>query len=376
MKILFYYSDHSANGERNFQNTYGGVGYYRTVKVAEMVKGHDVTVWGKELTKKGETPEERWHRVFSEFDVFWCSYFSDPKEAAALFYTRDKMKKKVVIDLDDNFWDIVPSHPLYDKIKATKRDRAFMSTILTFADVITVSTEPLKQRARKHFKEVYKMEKEIVVIPNMNDIADWDFKPVPKDPKKFIIGYAGSNSHQDDLEMFFPHLLEIMKKYPNVYFESVGSISKDMLHLFDDFPSPIMNRCDLLPATWTFKEYPKMIADQKWNIGVCPLVDSPFTRCKSHIKWFDYSMFKIPVIASRVYPYFMAIEGRKTIEHDKTGLLVKPSEWFMAMEQLILDEKKRNELGSNAYNYIKDNWQYKDSDISTKIEAILSSLHS
>lgn len=341
-----------------------------------MVKGHDVTVWGKELTKKGETPEERWHRVFSEFDVFWCSYFSDPKEAAALFYTRDKMKKKVVIDLDDNFWDIVPSHPLYDKIKATKRDRAFMSTILTFADVITVSTEPLKQRARKHFKEVYKMEKEIVVIPNMNDIADWDFKPVPKDPKKFIIGYAGSNSHQDDLEMFFPHLLEIMKKYPNVYFESVGSISKDMLHLFDDFPSPIMNRCDLLPATWTFKEYPKMIADQKWNIGVCPLVDSPFTRCKSHIKWFDYSMFKIPVIASRVYPYFMAIEGRKTIEHDKTGLLVKPSEWFMAMEQLILDEKKRNELGSNAYNYIKDNWQYKDSDISTKIEAILSSLHS
>lgn len=384
MKILFYFSDHNANVIRREQNKWGGVGYYRIIKPSQLVKGHEVTVWGTELVKKDETPEERWHRVFTQFDVFWTSYFSDPKEASALFYTRDKFnklidegkmpgpKKKVVIDCDDNYLDVHPSHPLYHKIKAAKRDKAFMSTIISFADVVTVSTIPLKQRFQKHFKEVHGLDKTIFVIPNMNDITEWNYTPVAKDPDKFIIGYAGSNSHQDDLEMFLDSLQKIMEKYPHVHFESVGSFSKDMLPMFYKFTSDQINRVDLLPPTWTYDEYPKMISEQKWNIGVCPLVDTAFTRCKSHIKWMDYSMFKIPVIASRVYPYFMDIGNRHTIEHEKTGLLVKPSEWFDAMESLILDEKKRTTLGENAYNYIKDNWQYKDSDISETIDKILA----
>ena len=333
---------------------------------------------GNRIEKKGETPEQRWDRVFKQFEVFWTPYFSDPKEASALFYTRDKfnkknpaIKKKVVIDLDDNFLDVLPSHPLYDKLKATKRDKAFMSTILTFADVITVSTDTLKQRFAKHFKEVYGMEKTIIVLPNMNDIKDWDFKPAPKDPKKFIIGYAASNSHQDDLKMFFPHLHAIMKKYPHVYFESVGTIGKSELVLFNDFEAPEMNRCDLLPATWTFDEYPKMLSEQKWNVAVAPLVDSAFTRCKTHNKWIEMSMMKIPVIASRVYPYFMNVGNRKTIQNGKTGILVKPSEWTAALEDLILNEKKRIELGENAYEDIRKNWQY-DESIAEVIDNVLN----
>lgn len=374
LKILFYYSDYGANIQRQLENKWGGVGYYRIIKPSQMVKGHDVTVWGKELTKKGETPEERWYRIFKEFDVFWTPYFSDPKEAAALFYTRDKMKKKVVIDCDDNFLDVHPSHPLYDKLKPGKRDKAFMSTILSFADAITVSTETLKQRFQQHFKEVYGItDKKIFVIPNMNDIKDWQNPIANKDHNKFIIGYAGSNSHQDDLKMFFPALLEIMKKYKHVYFESIGSISKDMLTLFQDFPSPIMNRCDLLPSTWTFDEYPKMMQEQKWNVGVAPLVDTAFTRCKTHNKWVEYSMCKMPTIASRVYPYFMAVQGKKTIEHGKTGLLVKPSEWFDALESLILNENKCKELAENAYNHIFKNWQY-DEEFTEKLENVLKSI--
>lgn len=376
-KVLFYYSDYGANLSRREQNLWGGVGYYRIIQPSKHVKGHDVKVVGIELTKKGETPEERWYRIFSEYDVFWTSYFSDPKEASALFYTRDMFnkkegnKKKVIIDCDDNFLDVHENHPLYDKLKAGKRDKAFMATILSFADVITVSTEPLKQRFLKHFKEVHKLDKKIIVIPNMNDIKDWNFEPVEKNKDKFVIGYAGSNSHQEDLQMFFPALIKIMQKYPNVYFESVGSISKDMFHMFEDFTKDMMDRCDLLPATYTFNEYPKMISETKWDIGIAPLIDSAFNRCKSHIKFMEYSAMKIPVIASRVYPYFMDINGRKVIEHEKTGLLVKPSEWFDAMESLILDKKKRKTLGENAYNHVKTNWQYDNSGLDKIIEKVL-----
>jgi glycosyltransferase involved in cell wall biosynthesis len=367
MKILFYYQDWNANTERQLQDTYGGIGYYRIVKVAEQIKDHDVTVVGVKLGVKGETQDQRWKRIFTEYDVFWTSYFSDPKEASAMFYWRDKLKKKVVIDLDDNYLGIVPSHPLYDKIKSTKKDRAFISTILSFADVITVSTEPLKQRIDEHMKTVYKLDKTIAVIPNFNDAQDWDYKISKKNKDKIVIGYSGSNSHQDDLEMVFPVIAKLMDKYPNLYFESTGGINNEMLWLFNCFSKSAMDRCDVLPSTFTFKEYPKYLLEQKWDIGICPLVDCEFTRSKSHIKWMEYSMAKFPVIASRVYPYFMDLQGRKTIENGVTGILVKPSEWKDALEDLINNPEKRATLANNAYNHIKENWQYKDSNINQTV---------
>lgn len=372
-KILFYFSDFGANVIRRERDTYGGVGYYRVVKPANMVKGHEIDVVGVKLTKKGETEEERWERIFKEYDVFWTSYFSDPKEAAAMFYTRDKYKKKVIVDCDDNYLDILESHPQYDKLKSGKKDKALMSTILSFADVITVSTEPLMQRLRKHFKEVHGLEKNIIVIPNMNDIKEYSYPLAQKNTKKLVIGYAGSNSHQDDMALFIPQLLKIMRKYPYVWFESIGSIGKSDLHLFKDFLPHEMNRCDLMPPTWTFKEYPEMLCNLKWDIAIAPLVDSKFTRCKSHIKFMEMASIKTPIICSRVYPYFMDIKGKKVAEHGKTALVVKPSGWYDAMEYLILNPEKRRELGENAYKHVVANWQYDKSDLSKIIDEVLAS---
>jgi hypothetical protein len=84
------------------------------------------------------------------------------------------------------------------------------------------------------------------------------------------------------------------------------------------------------------------------------------------------SAMKFPVIASRVYPYFMDIQGKKVIENEVTGLLVKPSQWFSAMEDLILHKEKRIKLGENAYKHVVENWQYKDSNLSSLIDKVLA----
>lgn len=373
MKILFYRNDHSANVNRKLEDGYGGVGYYRTVQPARQMKGHEVAIVGMNLAKKGESSEKKWARIFTEYDVFWTSYFYSAKEASDMFYHRDKFKKKVVIDLDDNYLDIYPNHPLYDKLKQTKKDRAFTSTILSFADVITVSTEPLKQKIAEHMKKVFGLEKQIVVIPNMNEIAEWNFKPAEKNTDKIVIGYTGSNSHYDDLNMVFPSIAKIMDKYPNVYFESVGALGNENLKLFNCFSDEAKLRCDILPSTWTFKEYPKHLSEMKWDIGIAPLVDTAFTRCKSPIKFFEYSMYKIPTIASRVYPYYVPSFGRDIITHEETGLLVKPSEWVNALEDLILKKTKRITLGEKAYQHVKQIWQY-GSDFSDALEKVTKAL--
>ena len=66
----------------------------------------------------------------------------------------------------------------------------------------------------------------------------------------------------------------------------------------------------------------------------------------------------------------MNVGERKTIQNGKTGILVKPSEWSDALEDLILNKDKRKTLSDNAYNDIKDNWQY-DSSISDIINKVV-----
>jgi glycosyltransferase involved in cell wall biosynthesis len=374
-KILMNFADYLHTPERKKQNTYGGIGYYRTIKPSQQIKGHEVRVIGKEILHFGNTLEEQWDNVFKEYDVYWISYFSNDTAGAAMIYYAQKHKKKIVIDVDDNYLDVPESNEMYDKFKKTKKDRAYLSTILSFADVITVSTEPLKEKLYNHFKMVHGMEKKIVVIPNMNDIKDWDFIPAPKHEDKVVIGYTGSNSHMDDLKMVMPSIATIMKKYPNVYLEVLGAIPKDKIKEYfggAGFNQDCLMRINMLPATATFKEYPEYLSEQKWDIGICPLVDSAFTRAKSHIKWLEYSMYKIPVVASRVYPYFMELKGKQTIEDGVTGFLCKPKDWVATLERLIENKKLREEIGNNAYEYIKKEWQYDTLDWSQIINEIVA----
>ncbi len=374
MKILANFSDYNHTPERKKRNTYGAIGYYRIVKPASCIKGHQVDVIGTEILKFGRTLEEQWDNVFKEYDVYWTNYFCDDAAGSAMLYHAQKHNKQVWIDVDDNYLDIPESNMLYDRFKKTKRDRAMLSTILSLANVITTSTFPLKERLHEHFKGLHNLDKKILVIPNMNDISDWDFTPAPKHEKKLVIGYTGSNSHQDDLKMVMPSVAKLMKKHKHVHFELVGAIGKDKIKeyfAFAGFDDDSLKRIDLLPSTATFKEYPEYLSQQKWDIGLAPLVDTPFTRSKSSIKFFEYSMFKIPTIASRVYPYFVDIMGRKVITDGVTGLLCRNSEWETKLERLILDKDLRKSLGENAYQHVKDNWQYKDSSIGQIIGATL-----
>jgi len=373
MKILMNFADYLHNEDRKKLNTYGGIGYYRIVKPSEQIKGHEVKVIGKEILHFGDSLEEQWDNLFKQYDVYWVSYFSNAQAGAAMIYHAQKHKKKIIIDIDDNYLDVPESNQVYDKFRKTKKDRAYLSTILSFADALTVSTEPLKERLFNHIKEVHNIEKPIFVVPNMNDVKDWDYSHVEKDKDKFIIGYSGSNSHKDDLRMVMPAIAKFMNKHSDVYFQLIGAIAKTEIKDYfagAGFTDSSLNRIQLLPATTIFKDYPKYLSEQKWDIGICPLVDTAFTRSKSHIKWMEYSMYKIPVIASRVYPYFMDIDGKETIKHEETGLLCKPKEWYDALEKLYSNEKLRNELGTNAYNFIKDEWQYSKLDLSQVLDFI------
>ena len=375
MKILFNYNDWNHLPERKKRNEYGGVGYYRIIKPAEQLKrlGYDVTVKGKEVELYGDDLETRWDTIFKEFDVFWTSYFQSAEMAAAIFYHAQKHGKKVVLDCDDNYLDVPDSNPHADVFKHGKKERAFTTTALSFADVITVSTEPLRQKLYDHIKAIHGIEKEIIVLPNMNDVKDWTHEKTPAD--KFTIGYSGSTSHFDDIRMVLPAVVKIMQKHAHVQLNFIGSIPKpDIKKYFKGIPKDILDRIGIVGATATFKDYPEWLAVQGWDIGIAPLVDTEFTRSKSHIKWLEYSMCGVPVVASRVYPYFMPVNGIETIQDGVTGMLVKQTEWFDVLDELVQSKTKRENLAKNAYKYIKENFQYNSKGFDTVVKKIIEKL--
>lgn len=376
MNILFNYLDYNHTPERKRLNQYGGVGYYRLIQPARALQKfskHTVDVMGKEAVMFGNNLDN-WDKVFQKYDVLWIASVYGEQEMAAIYYWAQHHKKKVIMDVDDNYLDLPKSNPMYEQFAEGKKQRALFSTSISFADVVTVSTEPLRDRLREHFKKVYGLDKKFVVAPNMNTLADWDFTPVERPVDKFVIGYAGSNSHQDDLIMVMPSLAKIMKKYPHVHLEIMGSVPKDKIKEYfggAGFNDDALGRIALVPSTDSFNTYPEHLAKQPWHVGICPLVDTAFTRAKSHIKWMEYSMYKIPTIASRVYPYYMDIGERKTIEHGETGYLCRDHEWFDTLDDVISNYEVRKVVGNNAYNFIKDNWQYDEKYVAEVLEEAL-----
>lgn len=362
-------SDWSSSPERETLNSYGGLGYYRTVKIAQQLEPeYEVTVWNREWKDKlesfGRKAEVFYKHIFTEYDIIWLHQTDNDLTFAWLRSMATHFGKKLVIDLDDNFLEVDKGNPALKKLGRGKLNRenkrAMMATNISFADALTVSTVPLKKKLQQHIKEVHGVDMPIFVIPNANDVNDWKYEKV-KD-NGIIIGYSGGLSHRDDLDLVLPALKTIMEKYPDVRLQLMGQMDlKEAKKIFGDWSQEMRGRILLMNATKTQPEYPKYLSEQPWSIGIAPLISSPFNECKSSIKYFEYSMYKIPVVASRVYPYSKDVFGVSVIEDGETGCLCDTTQdWIDKLSLLIENESLRKRLGENAYKHVVENWQYKD----------------
>jgi len=87
----------------------------------------------------------------------------------------------------------------------------------------------------------------------------------------------------------------------------------------------------------------KFFASIDFDIGLCPLWPTAFSRSKSAIKAIEYGARGIPVIASDCEAY------RDVIEHGVSGFLVRyEHEWLKYMSELAGDDALRAKMGEAA----------------------------
>ncbi len=280
--------------------------------------------------------------------------------------TCNKYGKTVVADYDDDPFNTSPWNPFYQWIGTEEatyiwpdgrkelmwskdpaiggsryidiedniRRRDLFRASFKNADLVTCTTEILAEKLRT-------INPNVAVLPNLIDFNQYPKLDMVK--KNIRIGWQGGVSHFEDLHMIRDAIGEILKKYPQVTFVYWGDMK--LYGMFRKFP---MERVEC--HDWVdYIVYPYKLACLNLDIGLCPVTENEFNRNKSAIKYFEYSMVGAASIASNWPPYSPCItDGRD-------GLLVKPDQWFNAMEELILNEEKRKKMASNAYDNIYEN---------------------
>lgn len=202
------------------------------------------------------------------------------------------------------------------------------------ADLVTCTVEPLA-------KEFRKLNKNVAILPNlMNFKAYPKVSMMPND--KIRIGWQGGVSHFEDLKMLLP-ILKTVSDSMDIDFcyfgdHRLGNMFKDIKGYRHEQYVPM-------------EVYPYKLACMNFDIGLAPLVDNTFNRCKSAIKYFEYSMVGTPTIASNIPPY------SDVITNEKDGILVIDEiEWSEAIYRLSKDKAFRKKLASNAYENVYRNF--------------------
>lgn len=234
--------------------------------------------------------------------------------------------KPIVYEIDDLITALPEDNPLKPSVEETTD---LLAKLMPHFNAITASTEALAAEFGCFNKTTY-------VLPNLIDESLWQVSPKTETSEPIVIGFAGTNSHREDMDSIGDALFMIAQKYgKRVVFRFMGDASPRMAKL------PTF---EFIPFTADYASYSRALGQSGFDIAVVPLVDNAFNRCKSNIKWLEYSACGIAGIYSDLPPY------NTTVEHGTTGLLAgnDPQQWFDALDLLIGNTELRRSIAANA----------------------------
>ncbi len=258
---------------------------------------------------------------------------------------------RTVYDLDDNLLLLDqmlpdPEHPWRRTFDAARPE---IEAQLALADVVKVYSPAAIPSFRRYNPRV-------VAIPAYQILDPPE--PAPRDgvgPVK--VGFLGSYYKDDELAPVIPAILRMIAEGAPVRFEFFGFLPKALEG------NPAISH---LPWRSSYEEYRRTLAGLDWEIGLAPLRDLEFNRCKSNNKYREYAAAGIAGIYSDVAIY------RDSVADRETGLLV-PQEsseaWYAAILELATDAGLRRSIQRNACADVRAN--YRPEEYAARVAALL-----
>lgn len=275
-------------------------------------------------------------------------------------------KSRIIVDFDDNVFDVSPLSNHYADygtqdvkfklpdgteqyawkdgengfdLKMNQDRLEQIKTIVGEADMITVTT-PILADVFREFNE------NVRVLPNCVDLKDW--APIDFPEKKEIrLYWGGGMSHWEDLLLIREPLRAIFQKYEHAKIVMLGWMPAG-------FEQTFPGRVEFME--WkNFHAYSYKMASLNIDIGLIPLVDNKFNRCKSNIKWVEMSALRIPSVVSYVSPY----KEVNDLSDMNLGVFVEGNGsegWIKGISTLVDNPSLRKEIGANARSVVEQHF--------------------
>lgn len=281
--------------------------------------------------------EEQCRAMWDAFrpSVLFASRFIDVLETP-LYKLARAHNIPVIFHIDDNLLKVGKQlgEAKFNFYNSAPRKAALRNAI-NQSDLLYVSTQILGKEIVKEGVEVPLYMGQIYCTVKPDDISPYRPAATP------VIGYMGTGGHAADLEMISPAIDRLMDDFPELRFETFGTISSSV-----DF-SRYGDRYATHKRTATYEEFLKKLSQLGWWAGLAPLEDYPFNLCKADTKWVEYSLSGIPVIASRLPVYSRACSGG-------SGLMAQTTdEWYNAMRSLLEKTDVSNGLVHKAQDKLR-----------------------
>ena len=228
----------------------------------------------------------------------------------------------VIFDIDDFLLDVPP---FLASAEYCRRNRGHLQAILKCADVVTVSTDRLRQSLSPYSRNLF-------VIPNCAE----NHRPPIEHGDGDAVSLLVASSDSVRVDFLVPALKRICSEFGDrVRVVAIGPPGEAL-----QAAGVPVARIGMLP----YEDFQRFISAQHNSIGLIPLDDSHFSSCKSAIKYIDYALAGIPVVCSDVPPY------ADVIEHGASGLLAANEEdaTVAALRELIGSAALRRRLAGEA----------------------------
>jgi glycosyltransferase involved in cell wall biosynthesis len=256
----------------------------------------------------------------NNFDLFWVEKEFLPWVPAIIESLFRARNIPYVVDYDDAVFHRYGLHanPLVRTFLGNKIDHVMHNASLVIAGNEYLAERAIKARARK-----------VDILPSVVDVKQYMLKQHKPD-SAFVIGWIGSPVTESYLGIIHEALDEL-KQESAIKFILVGAGNAQP---FAAIPT------EMIP--WS--EEIELTVNQKFDVGIMPLIDGPFERGKCGYKLIQYMAGGLPVVASPVGV------NQQIVEHGINGYLANSTdEWINYLRKLRDDVQSRKVMGAAGH---------------------------
>lgn len=230
---------------------------------------------------------------------------------------------KIVIELDDDFRAVSPSHSAYHLLHPRSSPHSnwtWLDKAVKVADLVVAATPSIARR--------YSTNCPAVVVPNRVPARYTTILPVDRNRDRPRLGWPGAvQSHPADLRVVRAGVAQAMRDTGTDPFHVIGP------------PEGVSEALGVpVDATgWVpYDQYPEHLASL--DVGIAPLESSTFNDGKSWLKPLELAALGIPCVGSPSAEYRRLLD-----EHSIGAIAEKPGQWRGLLRRLLNDHDYRAE---------------------------------